>query len=122
MKQCPRPADRVQLGQCRAQLGRFCMSNIHKQLAPVRHPETNNSTSWAPGSLAIYARPVDRWAVPGGSLGADRGPRIACAGPFPADRWAIASRSCARWAVPGHMFGDKRARPAGRILRVFHWA
>jgi len=72
-----------------------------------------------PDRWAIYARPVDRWAVPGGSLGADRGPRIACAGPFPADRWAIASRSCARWAVPGHTFWDKRARPAGLNLRKF---
>jgi len=70
----------------------------------------------------LGARIAGNLCAAGGSLGADRGPRIACAGPFPADRWAIASRSCARWAVPGHMFGDKRARPAGRILRVFHWA
>jgi len=108
VKQCPRPADRVQLGARIA-------ARMHRAggfIAPAGRPDR-----WA-----IYARPVDRWAVPGGSLGADRGPRIACAGPFPADRWAIASRSCARWAVPGHRFGDKRARPAGRILRVFHWA
>jgi len=55
------------------------MSNIHKQLAPVRHPITNNCTSWAPGSLAIYARPVDRWAriAARGSHALDRSRRIA---------------------------------------------
>jgi len=71
----------------------------------------------------LGARIAGNLCAAGGSLGADRGPRIGPAGP---DRWAvpggsraIASRSCARWAVPGHMFWDRRARPAGLNLRKF---
>jgi hypothetical protein len=100
----PRAADRAPagriLGRLMHQLGRFCMSINHKQWAPVRHPETNNCTSWAPGSLAIDARQCTSWAVAGGSLGADRGPLRAAAAPRVADRGPLGGKFGAK--RPGH--------------------